>query len=315
MPKSYLIALEGGGTRSQAALMDLDGMVYHIVDAGEVNTNFMPLEQAQANVRDAVQRVLLAAGISGEQVGQIVTSLVAVQFGAETFGAITPGACYTVYGEREVVFARAGIYQPHGVAIVASTGATVFGIRADDGRQVSLGGWGSLLGDEGSAYHLGLLGLRSAAKAWESREQAETRLVEALCQRFGLDREHFQDEMIELAYGKPLTRSEIAGLAPLVTRLAWEGDHVAARITGEVAEDLAALMMHAARRLFSPGELFDVVIAGGMVNAGSLLLEPLSHHLSGEFPRAVLKIGEELPAVALGRLALFHLSLQEGSSC
>lgn len=306
MANSYLIALEGGGTRSQAALMDLDGTVYQIVDAGEVNTNFMPLEQAQANVRQAVQRVLSAAGISGQQVRQIVTSLVAVQFGAETFGALAPSACYTVYGEREVVFARAGIYQPHGVAVVASTGATVFGVRADDGRQVTLGGWGSLLGDEGSAYHLGLLGLRSAAMAWEGREQGETRLVEALSQHFGLSREHFQDDMIELAYGKPLTRSEIAGLAPLVTRLAQEGDEVAARLTNQVTGDLAALMMHAARRLFAPSENFDVVIAGGMVNAGDLLLEPLHNALSGEFPQAVLKTGNELPAVALGKLALFH---------
>lgn len=308
----YLIALEGGGTRSQAALMDLSGRVLQIIEAGDVNTNFTSFEKAQQNVTHAVEQVLQAGGVTGEQVVILVSGLVGPKFGAETFGSLCPNASYHYYGERDVVFARAEIYQPHGVAIVAATGATAFGMRADDGREIMLGGWGALLGDEGSAYQMGYLGLRAAVMAYEERAPLKTRLVKALCEHFGLQQETFHEVMIELAYRKPLSRAEIASVACLVTRLAREGDPAAQQITTQVVIDLSNLMLHASRRLFMPREVFDVVIGGGMVNAGEMILGPLRSRLAAEFPQAALRVGSESPAVALGRLDLFNQSINGG---
>ena len=309
--KAYMIALEGGGTRSQAALMGLDGKLIQTGEAREVNTNFTTFQQAQQAVQGAVGKALHAAGVQGEQVTYLVSALVGPKFGAETLGELCPQAQYRYYGERDVVFARAGIYRPHGVGVVAATGATAFGMRCDDGRQVSLGGWGSLLGDEGSAYALGLLGLRAAVRAFEAREASPTGLVEAVGEALGLTQETFHRGLIELAYQKPLSRAEIAGLASVVTRLASNRDVVAKRITDKVANDLAALGLHAARRLFCAEETFVMVTAGGLVNAGDLILGPLRQGLARAFPRAEFKIGTEQPAVALGRLALYHLKQSE----
>jgi N-acetylglucosamine kinase-like BadF-type ATPase len=303
----YLLALEGGGTRSQAALMDAAGRLVQIHDASDVNTNFVSTEQAQQAVLSAVRGVLESAGVSGKAVGLVASALVGAHFGPETLGALLPEAVFRHYSERDVIFARAGIYHPHGIAVVAATGATAFGVRLDDGREVFMGGWGALLGDEGSAYALGLLGLRAAARAYEGRLSASTRLVEAVCQHFGLHEATFRQELVALAYQKPLSRAEIAGLAAGVTRLAGEGDRVAAHLTAKVAGDLAALGLHACRRLFEEYETFDLVIAGGLANAGDLILGPLQKGLAQEFPQARFMIGREQPAVALGRLALFDL--------
>jgi N-acetylglucosamine kinase-like BadF-type ATPase len=311
MTEEYIIALEGGGTRSQAALMHLTGQVIEIRDSGDVNTNFTSFQQAQQAVLKAVKGVLDSAGADGKQVQHLVSSLVGPKFGQETFSAVCPNTRYHYYGEHDVVFARAGIYRPHGVALVAATGATAVSVRTDNGRKTSIGGWGPLLGDEGSAYHLGLLGLRSAVLAFEGRESSPTLLPQALCEHFGFCIEDFHHELIRLAYSKPLTRAEIAGIAPLVTRLAREGDGVATRITGQVVNDLTELGLHAARRLFQPRECFDVVIAGGMINAGDLLLSPLKTQFAAEFPNALIYIGSEPPAVALGRLLGYTLSHQE----
>lgn len=308
----FIISLEGGGTRSQAALLNFEGQVLQVVNAGDVNTNFTSTHHAQESVLRAVNTVLSAAEVSGEQVQYFATSLVGARFGAETFGELCPNACYHYYGERDVVFARAGIYLPHGIALVAATGATAFAVRSDDGRQVSLGGWGALLGDEGSAYHLGWCGLRAAALAFEGRGEP-TRLIEGLCQHFNLSVENFHREMIWLAYQKPLSRVEVAGVAALVTRLAKEGDAVCLQLTAQVVEDLGSLMLHAARRLFHPEEAFDVVIAGGMVNAGELLLPPLRARLTTAYPQAALLTGLEEPAVALGLLEVHRIAHQETS--
>ncbi len=189
--KDFLLAVEGGGTRSQAALLDEAGQVLAVCDSSDVNTNFVPVEQAQQALVEAVKGVLDASEVRGEAVTIVASALVGARFDKAAWGALLPKAAYQHYSERDVIFARAGIYRPHGVAVVAATGATAFGVRGDDGRQVFMGGWGSLLGDEGSAYALGLLGLRTAARGYEGRLPESTRLVEAACQHFGLHEDSF----------------------------------------------------------------------------------------------------------------------------
>jgi N-acetylglucosamine kinase-like BadF-type ATPase len=304
MKLNYILALEGGGTRSQAALLTRDGEVLQSGEAGDVNTNFTSLEQARQAVLSAASSVLNGAGVNGAEIDLFVSALVGPRFGAEVFGDLCPHARFLYFTERDVVFARATIYHPHGIGLVAATGATAFGIRADDGRQVFCGGWGSLLGDEGSAYAIGLMGLRTAARAFEGREPGPTRLVEALRSHFGLREETFRQDLVHLAYQKPLSRAEIAGLAVVITRLAQQEDSAALRICAKAAGDLAELGLHAARQLFQPEEVFQVVTAGGMTTAGELLLGSFQQGLAREFPRAELHIGTEPPAAALGRLAL-----------
>lgn len=312
MKPTYLLALEGGGTRSQAALLAGDGTVLQTTEAGDVNTNFTSLTQARQQVLSAVERTLSAAQVSGAEVGLFVSALVGPRFGPEVFGEMCPNARFLFFNERDVVFARAGIYRPHGIGLVAATGATTWGVRQDDGREVFFGGWGSLLGDEGSAYALGLMALRASARIYEGREADPSRLVEAICIHFGLHQETFRQELVHLAYQKPLSRAEIAGLAVVVTRLAAEGDLPATRLCQKNAGDLANLGLHAARMLFHSAEAFDFVTAGGLTAAGDLILAPLRQGLEKEFPRATLHAGDAPPAAALGKLAIYTQSRQEG---
>ncbi|MGC9520457.1 MAG: BadF/BadG/BcrA/BcrD ATPase family protein [Anaerolineae bacterium] len=300
----YLVCLEGGGTRCQAAVLDATGTVIATSQASDVNINFVSREAAQAAVLTAVTDVLATAGISGERISDFASALVASSFGPEVFGTLMPNARYHNYTERDVVFARAGLYEPHGVAVVSATGASAWGKRADDGREVFAGGWGSLLGDEGSAYAVGVALLRRATQLYDGRIAAPSRIVEAICQRFDLDLSDFRAGLCEVAYQKPLSRAEIAGLAPIATRLAKEGDPIALQITKQVASDLADLALSVTHRLFDPHEDFDVAAAGGLLNAGALIIDPLRERLAEAFPRARLLIGRENPAIALGRLVL-----------
>jgi len=305
MPHDLLLALEGGGTRSQAALLDSGGRVVHVVDSADVNTNFTALQASQQAVLAAVTSVLRGAQISGDRVTRCVLALVGPRFGGELLRDIIPFASYHCYSEGEVVFARAGLYHPHGVAVVAGTGATAWAVRADDGRQRVFGGWGALLGDEGSGYALGVAGLRGAVRAFEGRAEAPTHLDSAIRQHFGLSEATFREDLVRLAYQQPLSRAEIAAVAAVVARLAAQGDPLAAQLTAAVAADLAALTLYTARSLFAPAERFDVVVAGGLTNAGELVLGPVRQRIAHEFPRAAFAVGTEAPAVALGHLAQY----------
>jgi glucosamine kinase len=299
-----LLCLEGGGTRCQAALLDSTGRVLGTSESTDVNTNFVSPEAARAAILSAVDQVLAITGVDRRHVSHFASALVATQAGRELLGSRLPNACFHVYSERDVVFARAGLYRPHGVALVAATGATAWGHRSDDGRESMCGGWGSLLGDEGSGYAAGHRLLRAATRLFEGRITTPSRVVEALCERFGLELATFRSGLCDVAYQPPLSRAEIAGLAPLATGLAAEGDEVALQIVQKVAADLAGLALHVAHGLFEPEEAFDVAAAGGLFNAGTLILDPLKQRLAEAFPGARLRLATEEPAVALGHLVL-----------
>jgi N-acetylglucosamine kinase-like BadF-type ATPase len=308
--QGHLLSLEGGGTRSQAVLMNSLGKVLEAVQSSDVNTNFTSFEQAQQAVQAAVRDVLRAAEVPGSAVSLCVSALVGPRFGSETYGDLLPNAVYHYYNEMDVVFARARIYEPNGVSVVAGTGATAAGIRRKDHQTTIHGGWGALLGDEGSGYAMGLLGLRAAARAFEGRTSAPTQLVESISQHFDLPGSDFRFELVHLAYQKPLTRNEIARVARVVLELAAQQDPVALQITQKVSHDLAALALYAAHQLFETQDTFDVVVAGGLTNAGDLILAPLKEGLGKEFPHSNFHIGVEDPAAALGRLALHNISNQ-----
>ena len=152
-----------------------------------------------------------------------------------------------------------------------------------------------------------------ATKVYEGRILTPSRVVEALCQRFDLDEATFRSGLCDVAYQKPLSRADIAGLAPIGTRLAEQGDPVALQIVQQVASDLAGLALFAAQHLFGSQEAFDVVAAGGLLNAGALVLDPLTHRLAEAFPLSRLLIGREVPAVALGRLVLYDRTPMQGN--
>jgi N-acetylglucosamine kinase-like BadF-type ATPase len=303
---AYLVCLEGGGTRCQAALLDFSGNSLQICESTDVNTNFVSLQEARDAVWNAVSGVLTASRKSGERVSHFISALVGPRFGPEVFSPLIPNATYHYYTERDVVFARAGLYESHGVAIVAATGASVWAIRSDNDRVAMMGGWGTLLGDEGSAYAVGLAALRAAPRIFENRIKTPTHLLEKLYERFDMTDENFRPKMYDLAYHHPISRAEIARLAILVSTLAQEGDLVASRIMNKVANDLADLVLHATRAVFESHEVFNVAAAGGLLNAGELILGPIKQKLAAEFPCAHLIVGREEPAVALGRFALYN---------
>ena len=108
MAELLLLALEGGGSRSQAVLTDAHGRVLQTKDAADVNTNFTSFALAQRSALKAVRGVLEAAQVQGEAVTDFACALVGTQFGAETFGNLCPRASYVYYDELAVVFARRG---------------------------------------------------------------------------------------------------------------------------------------------------------------------------------------------------------------
>jgi len=145
-----------------------------------------------------------------------------------------------------------------GVALISGTGSLAFG-RTPDGRSARAGGWGFLLGDEGSGYALAVGGLRAAAKSADGRGP-DTQLLEALLDRLGLRR---PEELVSAVHRMAGDRPAIASLADVVTHTAAQGDPVARKILDEAAADLAAMVATVAEKLNLSTGPFPLALAGG----------------------------------------------------
>ena len=154
----------------------------------------------------------------------------------------------------------------HGVGLVAGTGSSAYG-RTADGRELAVGGWGHLLGDEGSGYDIAVRALRALGAATDGRGPS-TALEAVLTELLGVS--DARDLRVRLYPAPPV--AEIARLAEAVLGAADE-DAVAGAIVDAAAGDLASLIGACAGQLFPAErqERLPVVLAGGLLATGSAL--------------------------------------------
>jgi N-acetylglucosamine kinase-like BadF-type ATPase len=129
-----------------------------------------------------------------------------------------------------------------GVALVAGTGSVALA-RSADGRTTICGGWGYLLGDEGSGYAIGRAALRRTLECMESKSP-HTPLVRAVLEKTTVNSVM---ELTKAMYEQPFPRTAIAAIAPLVVELGEAGEDDAQVILDEAAHDLAKLVQRAVR--------------------------------------------------------------------
>jgi N-acetylglucosamine kinase-like BadF-type ATPase len=161
---------------------------------------------------------------------------------------------------HDAAIALAGALEGHpGIVVIAGTGSLAFGRNAA-GETARAGGWGYIFGDEGSAFDMARQGLRAALReqeGWGPR----TALTPALVAATGAAE---PNQMLHLFYTPDWPRSRVAELAPLVGRIAEEGDPVARGILQSSARQLADLVRAVRRQLFSDEEPARVSAMGGV---------------------------------------------------
>ena len=159
---------------------------------------------------------------------------------------------------NDAEFALAGLGSDPGVALIAGTGSIALG-RDMSGRMIQVGGWGHLLGDEGSAYDIGRRAAQAAARAADGRGPT-TALLQLVLERWGLATPR---QMIDHVY---LTQEKapIASLAPGVLALARRGDQVAHAIRRQTCEELAQAAIAAIDSLNVAGPV-PLILGGGLL--------------------------------------------------
>jgi glucosamine kinase len=269
---TYFIGIDGGGTRTTAVVTDERGTELArvegepgLIDVLEPDAHAHALAdlatQALAEARVTELATLLCCGLAGAgrehariRVEQALSSL-----------RIAGQVC--VVPDFEAAMQDAFGSGP-GILIIAGTGSAAWG-RAPDGRCVRAGGWGHVLGDEGSGFALGRAALTLAMHEFDGRGENAGFMAAVLS--------HTQVATEEglVRWAASASKGDIAALAPIVFAAAEKGSLSAFDVIEDAAAEIA---MHAAA-LYDRLGPWDtppaVALAGGLVEPGRPMREPV----------------------------------------
>jgi N-acetylglucosamine kinase-like BadF-type ATPase len=300
--RRHVVGIDGGATKTVAAVLSLDGFEMHFGHGGPSNVDAVGVASAASAIRAALTEALREAGVDAGAVGSGVVGLAGTPSDAlvELVQAeFALGACYFV---NDVIAAWAsGTWLSPGVAVISGTGSHVFGVNAA-GESWRTGGWGHILGDEGSGYWLGLYGMKAALR-YRDGSGPKTALLDAAVAFYELDA---VEDLQALMYGKPLSKREIAAFTEEVEKAAASGDQVASSLFETAANDLATQVRAPVERLGLEGR-FTVALVGGVFADGERLRQPFEAAVREFAPQVEFAV-PEIPPV--GGALLLGLSAE-----
>ena len=267
------LGVDGGGSKTRALLTDAAGAVLGTGSAGSSNYQAVGFEAAITAIEQAVATAFHDAGRAGPAAAACLGLAGAgrpddrARFEAWTARANFAQRC-TIVGDAELVLA-AGTPEGWGVALICGTGSIGYA-RATDGRSARAGGWGYVLGDEGSGYDIARHALRLATQTADGRAIAPT-ILQAALEHWGLSE---PQQLVQQIYRSGMAAADIATLAQRIAALCEAGDAHAAAIVDEAAQELARIGLAAARQLGLQRP--PLALAGGLFGASPRLREGIA---------------------------------------
>jgi len=297
------VGVDGGATKTFAVAADGEGRVVGVGESGPSNYHVVGLDGAVENINTAVKQAIAAVG---RETADVVTLGLAGMDTSHDFKIFEEKAAPRIAGERvfvrhdaEIALVGATLGEP-GVIVIAGTGS-VAGARNRKGEYARCGGWGHMLGDEGSAYFIAREALRAVLWAFDGRGPA-TQLTEPVLKALGVAS---PDEILIKVYGERMSVRDIARLAPLVTEAAKRGDPVAKGVVEDAAMHLALHVIALVKKLGMLEEQpIKVAPVGGVFRAGNVILEPFRKHLEHHFKVEIIE--PKFPP-AVGALLLSYI--------
>ncbi len=304
----HVLGIDAGGTKTVCLLADEHGAVLAEARRGGANLQAvgeLEVEKVLHDVMDEaiggrdVRPAAICLGIAGvdRQDDAAVVKSIMKRIGYQARVLVVNDA---------LVALEAGAPGRPGVVVISGTGSISYGRNAA-GEAARSGGWGYVLGDEGSGYWIGRAALRAVLRQ-SDRRGPETVLSTLLLEHFGIER---AQELIHEVYHSNLRPSAIGSLAQCVQAAFTQGDAVAIGILRGAADELEASALSVAGRLGMLGQPFPYILAGGIFRAVPWLEAELERRLPVSSPQASVRLLDREPAA--GAVALARQEAQGGA--
>ncbi|SDT46138.1 BadF-type ATPase [Pseudarthrobacter equi] len=264
-----IIGLDIGGTKTRGIRFE-DGIPAADESVGSSNVQNVSRDEAARNIAELFARIgegavsRVYAGSGGIDTAEDAEALAAL------IRPHVPGAVVTVVHDSRLLLA-AGRART-GVAVIAGTGSAAWGKNAD-GAEARAGGWGYLLGDEGSGYWLGREAVRHSLRRMDQGLAVDP-LTAALLESCGVDH---PNRLIALFHSPDTGRRFWAQQARHVVEAAARGHRESRDMLDQAGKDLAGLALQVLRQLGING---PVILGSGLGMNVVPLQEAFRRHLA-----------------------------------
>ncbi len=308
-----VLAIDGGTSKTDAALVAGDGPLLASARGPGINAHEVGVDQTvlilDAVVRQAADRLGFSSGRVARHTVACLANADLPEEEAEHATAVQAQGWSTTATVVNDTFAilRAGLpdagERHWGVAVVCGAGINCVGV-APDGRVTRYLALGTISGDWGGGYGLGLEVLWHAIRAADGRGP-DTVLTSYLTSHFGVER--VEEVTIGIHKGK-IPDDDLIGLAPILLRAADEGDPVARTVVNRLADEISVMAVTAMRRLGLTGMATPVVLGGGVITArNALLMSGITRQLTEAAPAAEVRVIDVPPVAGAALLGLDHV--------
>jgi N-acetylglucosamine kinase-like BadF-type ATPase len=298
----HVIGIDIGGSKTHAVSHLSSATGHTTVEAYADSANIASVGEAEATTQIAAVLAALAAqghggipdvvcagaaGVDSPEGEQRLRSVLAPQIGS---------ARLEVVHDAHLILAAAGVTD--GIAVISGTGSVAWG-HLPDGRTARAGGWGYLLGDEGSGYGIARDAVRHALAQADLGQPADL-LTTTMLKACGVPTPH---ALLDHFYAQA-ERRYWARKSEVVFGLADAGDTAAIALVSAAAASLAELVRQVHRSLGRPADL-PVVLGGGVFANQPSFPAVLRSHLCDDDPTDLRTITQDPAhgALALARRA------------
>ena len=297
----YVLGIDAGGTKTVCQLADTSGTLIAEARGGGANLQAAGELQVEKVLHDVMAEAigpldiipaaicLGIAGVDRPDEFRIVEGIMR-RIGAHA---------RTIVVNDALVALEAGAPGAPGVVIISGTGSIAYGRNAR-GEGARAGGWGHVLGDEGSGFWIGRAALRAVLREAD-RRAPRTALTPLLLQHFGVSE---AQNLIHEVYKNNLRPAAIASLAGQVQTAYSEGDPAATGILHAAAQELESSGVSVAKRLGLGAEPFPFILGGGIFRAVPWLRHELQRRLPLAVPNSTARLLDREPAAGAVSIAI-----------
>jgi N-acetylglucosamine kinase-like BadF-type ATPase len=265
----YVIGIDGGNSKTEVVVATMSGQLLARTRGPGVDSPGVDLPRWRHDLTSVVNDARRQAQVGVDSRAACAAYFLAnVDLPAERRVALRElngaHADLTVVHNDAVAVLRAGALRPWGVAVVAGAGINAVGIHPS-GRVARFLALGDYTGDLGGGHSLGVSGLAAAVRAGDGRGPS-TMLTTTVPALFGLRR---AEDVAIAVHNKSIVYDELHVLAPVVFAAASEDDPVARQIIAAFGDEVAIMANALIRRLHLTRTDVEVVLGGGVLQAGN----------------------------------------------
>ena len=300
----YIIGIDGGGTKTVGILADDSGQIIARSESGPSNYHVVGQAQTARVLKTVVDSLLKEANIPLELCQAFCIGMAGL--GRPDDREIIGRICHQLGLRENLILTHdakialaGGALEDFGVIIIAGTGSIVYGIN-EAGKERRTGGWGHILGDEGSGYDIARRALQAIVRVHDGRGHA-TILTDKILEQLGFNQ---PEQLVRWVYAA--NKNEIAAFAPVVFESAWEQDFVAEEIIAYAAEELVLAASVVLEELDMEFAECNIVLSGGVFEHQPHFVELIQKRLRNIAPKATCGLPKREPAYGAVLLAKAH---------